>query len=69
MKRGRYHCLICGHGFLALGTDETKFCKKKCKMEYYKRQGLKWKPDLWVKRTKPMSTDEKLAFIKTLVFK
>lgn len=68
MKRGRYHCIVCGKGFLAIGTDETNFCKKKCMMQSVKEQGKKWNPSFWRKRVRPMSKAEKLEYIKTIKF-
>lgn len=57
MKKHRYICCVCGHGFHAkanevqLGADLRllTFCKKKCAIRWF---GPKWKPGLYKKREK-----------------
>ena len=67
MKRSRYNCINCGTGFLAIATDE-RFCKRKCKKEYFEKTGQKWTSHSFRPRTKKMSTEEKLKYIESLKF-
>ena len=63
MARTRFNCVKCGKGFLVTHKDiaigNFKFCKKKCAMEWH---GDKWEPGMFIKRSRPMSFDEKMKF-------
>lgn len=65
MKQSRYKCIECGRGFLAMANENTKFCKQKCMKECY---GENWKPGMFMKRTKPFTLKEKLAFVTDMNF-
>ncbi len=55
----RYNCIVCGTGFNAKGWEETKFCKMKCKKDYY---GKNWKVGMFEPRTKQISYAKKIIF-------